>query len=266
MIEEIVHAAVLDQAVLLHCDHIVYRLAHYKPVRRIEWGTMQDPTRIAPTLEALRRAWEGEPDLSLPTLFAMLANEGLGWGASDADLVAALETRAAVRPGFLPAEGTYLIRCDRALVTVDGRTAIVRGQSQPVVWEYSRARPTGPGRPLVLADAAGIEHRLGLVESISRVDLAALARAGRPLAGLKRRSLGERVYVLRTADPESTILLDHGLHVFTPARRTLAREDLSWQRIVTGAVGETLTVELPGARMRDFGTVTQILIAAAEVG
>lgn len=63
---------------------------------------MDDPTRIDPTLESLRRAWEGQPDLSLATFFAMLANRGIGWGASDAELVAELQRQAAVHPPLLP--------------------------------------------------------------------------------------------------------------------------------------------------------------------
>lgn len=66
---------------------------------------MEDPTRIDPTLAALRKAWEGQPDLSLPTLFALLANRGIGWGVSDAELVTELERQAEVHPPLLPLEG-----------------------------------------------------------------------------------------------------------------------------------------------------------------
>ena len=48
---------------------------------------MHDPLRIPGVLDAVRRVWEGQPDLTLPTLFAMLANRGVGWGAGDEDLL-----------------------------------------------------------------------------------------------------------------------------------------------------------------------------------
>ena len=63
---------------------------------------MIDPTRIPGVLDAVRRAWEGQPDLSLPTLFGVLANEGIGWGSTDEDLVTALAAMERTRPGFLP--------------------------------------------------------------------------------------------------------------------------------------------------------------------
>ncbi|WP_408932804.1 hypothetical protein [Corynebacterium marquesiae] len=79
---------------------------------------MDDPTRIDPTLESLRRAWEGQPNLSLPTFFAMLANQGIGWGATDDELVAELERQARVHPPLLPLEdgriaaGEWLVLAD----------------------------------------------------------------------------------------------------------------------------------------------------------
>ncbi|MDK8682261.1 hypothetical protein [Corynebacterium accolens] len=140
---------------------------------------MEDPTRIDPTLAALRKAWEGQPDLSLPTLFALLANRGIGWGVSDAELVTELERQAEVHPPLLPLEGgrvgtgVWLVLSDAptSRITADSSRIIVRRpNAQPVVWEYSAIRPTGSGRPFVVTDTEGFEHRLGIVSSIMRLD------------------------------------------------------------------------------------------------
>ncbi|WP_368919740.1 hypothetical protein [Corynebacterium striatum] len=184
---------------------------------------MFDPTRIDRTLRALRDAWEGQPELPLGTIFAMLANQGLGWGADDEELRAALESMARVHPPTLPLDdarvtrGLWLIVTESNRVTVDADRVIVRttskaGPGQPVSWKYSAIRAVGPGRPLAVTDAEGFEHRYGVVELITQ-----LTPDYRSLEGLKRRSVGERVWMLRTSD--EVIVLDHGLHVYTSANR-----------------------------------------------
>ena len=39
---------------------------------------MPDPTRIPTVLDELRLTWEGQPELSLATLFGVLSNRGVG--------------------------------------------------------------------------------------------------------------------------------------------------------------------------------------------
>lgn len=58
-------------------------------------------------------------------------------------------------------------------------------RGQPVAWRVSALRPVGPGRPLVITDAEGFEHRFGVVESVTR-----LREDHRALSDLKRRSVG----------------------------------------------------------------------------
>ncbi|WP_165241119.1 hypothetical protein [Corynebacterium lizhenjunii] len=232
---------------------------------------LPDPTRIEPTLAAVQRAWEGQPELSLPTLFAQLANEGIGWGSSDEQLVAALNQRAAVRPGHFPladapSTARFLFSCGQVRITVDCEWVVVRTPGrQPVVWRYARVRPTGPGRPLVVADTEGFEHRFGVIDSITRIDPdGEVVRRG--LQGLKRSHLGDVVWVLRL-DDNRVAICGHTLRVFTVHRREVSVQELRWERVLHGgAVGEELTLAQPGGRQVTIGTVTGLWLADAPAG
>lgn len=234
---------------------------------------MQDPTRIDSTLAAVRAAWEGQPELSLPTLFAMLSTRGIGWGTSDEDLVAALAELSALHPPSLPlADGKvshpFLILTEEPAqrVTVDPTRVFVRRPGtdlQPVMWRYNSIRPTGPGRTLVIADDEGIEHRLGVVTTMTRLDPAALEVG--ELDGVCRREIGERVIMARTRpegatekDGESTVLIDHGVHVYTTRRREIIRADYRWEKIVSCGIGKALILSIPGARTVDLGQVLEL--------
>ena len=235
---------------------------------------MFDPTRIDRTLGALRSAWEGQPDLSLGTLFGMLAAEGYGWGVSDDELTARLEAMAQVHPPLIPLSDASLITHGLWLAVTDSHRvtlAATQGSSQvvvrpvtkegergqPVAWKLSALRPVGPGRPLVLSDSEGFEHRYGVVESVTR-----LREDNRSLSGLVRRSVGDRVWFIRTA--EETIILDHGLHVTERKNRELVRTDFSWHRIEECAVGVPLTVDLSRGTQHSFGEVVEVTLVESE--
>lgn len=263
---------------------------------------MFDPTRIDRTLAALRAAWEGQPDLPLGTLFGMLAAEGYGWGVPDDELTARLESMAAVHPPLVPlddhliTEGLWLVITTSHRVTLAPKAPTVSLQSldeqrippqsqenyapisqqhrpacvavvrpvskqgqrgQPVAWQVSALRPVGPGRPLVLADTAGFEHRFGVIESVTR-----LCEDSRSLTGLKRRSVGDRVWFIRT-DTE-TILLDHGLHMVERKNRELIRTDFSWHRIEEGEIGKPLRIHLSRGTLHSFGIIKELILAESE--
>ena len=126
-----------------------------------------------------------------------------------------------------------------------------------MAWQVSALRPVGPGRPLVLADTEGFEHRFGVIESVTR-----LREDHRSLTGLKRRSVGDRVWFIRT-DTE-TILLDHGLHIIERKNRELIRTDFSWHRIEEGEVGSALRVHLSRGTMHTFGVIKELILAESE--
>lgn len=233
---------------------------------------MFDPTRIDRTLVALRAAWEGQPDLPLGTLFGMLAAEGYGWGVSDEDLTNRLEAMSRVHPPLLPlsdasliTHGLWLTVTDTHRVTLspgdssNAPHAVVRPMSkegvkgQPVAWPVSGLRPVGPGRPLVIADTEGFEHRFGIVQSVTR-----LKEDRRSLNGLKRRSVGDRVWFIRT--DAATIILDHGFHVIERKNRELARADFSWDRIEKCEPGSPLSIHLSRGTQHSFSVVEHILL------
>ena len=235
---------------------------------------MFDPTRIDRTLGALRAAWEGQPDLPLGTLFGMLAAEGYGWGVSDEDLTARLEAMAEVHPPLIPLSESSLIAHGRWLaVTTTHRVTLAakEGEShvvvrpvskdgqrgQPVAWSASALRPVGPGRPLVLADGEGFEHRYGVVESVTR-----LREDDRSLSGLTRRSVGDRVWFIRTE--EESIILDHGLHVTERKNRELIRTDYAWHHIEQCEPGTPFTVHLSRGTQHAFGAVVEVIPVEAE--
>ena len=239
---------------------------------------MDDPTRIDRTLTALRAAWEGQPDLPLGTLFGMLAAEGYGWGVSDAELTQRLEAMAQVHPPLLaladdhlPTSGRWLLITETHRITLAASEqgpstmwrAVVRPVSrsgergQPVSWEVSALRPAGPGRPLVIADGEGFEHRFGVVESMTR-----LRENSRGISGLRRRSVGDRVWFIRT-DAE-TIILDHGLHAAQRKNRELVRTDYSWFRIADCTPGQPLSVELSRGTTHTFGSVVEVILVESE--
>ena len=227
--------------------------------------SMQDPLHVDKTLQALRDAWEGQPELSLPTLFAMLQNQGIGWGCSDEELIKALRRLTFVHPPWLPldngrpSEGRWLLVTSGHRITVDAESILVRPVSpqgapgQPVSFSYTCMRGAGPGRPLVVKDSEGFEHRFGIVLSAQR------QRSDQACPeGLSRADIGNIVFVVRTE--ESMIVIDHGLHSFHPLRRELKRKDYSWNQIVCCRRGQALILRAGGAKIA-FPIVEEIWVA-----
>ena len=64
---------------------------------------MHDPTRIPRLTQALQRAWEGQPDLTLAQLIGVLENSGLGWGTTDEEAVELLEAVEREHPSLIDA-------------------------------------------------------------------------------------------------------------------------------------------------------------------
>lgn len=224
-------------------------------------------------LDAVRRAWEGQPELSLPTLFGILANRGVGWGASDDDLLRVLATVERTHPGTLPLSGSrvtarYLLLTQgpEHRVMVDPWRVVVRRpgvSAQPGVWDYATIRPAFVGSPLVVTSAEGIDHRLGVLSRISLLD-AAPHSAVADLSGVRRRDLGDAVYLV-ALDDGSTVVLSHGFDRFTAGRRSLEQESLAWDTLTSCRPGQPLVVgPARGGRPREYAQVREILLLEDE--
>lgn len=240
---------------------------------------MKDPARIPLVIAELNQTWEAQPDLSLPTLFGLLENRGIGWGSGDRELIEALQalrhehpvqlrgySRAAAPSAETEVPGRFLVETESPAhrVTIDPFRVSVRRvthekeQPQPGVWGFERIRRCRAGDPLVLTDTAGIDHRLGVIFRITLINEDPGAEVA-TLDGLARLDIEDRVYQLLLADGDSA-LLTHGLSVFNVARRSLAHRHLKWERLLTATPGKRLRVREAGSGQTvDLGMLEKII-------
>ena len=225
---------------------------------------MNDPTRLDEVLRAVRDAWAGQPDLSLPTLMAMAATQGIGWGSSDEELMDYLAAMSRQYPAQLtPAdvaagEGYVLSLMDKSLsISLIDAHVIVHTphRQQTVVWEYDSFRTISPGFPLVITDGSGIDHRLGVTERIIRMDMKEKRES---LEGLTRAEIGDVVYVVLTEDGR-TVKLSRRLEVTAASRRSLDVDSYQWAKVLQHS---PLIIELAGGRNIELGTPAQVLLGA----
>lgn len=208
-----------------------------------------DPTRIPRVTAALQRAWEGQPDLTLGALMGVLTNRGIGWGSTDAEIVEELTRMEAEHPSLLDATPAhpYLISTTAPgrLVTVTDGLVVVRdserARAMPALWRYDSLRRTGPGRPLVVRDAEGIEHRIGVVRLITRLD----ADAAPSLRGLARGDIGGHMWLV-ALEGGARVAVGRRIRVWEPGRRDVGYSAFSWQRVLEAREGEELVVAPAG--------------------
>ena len=204
-----------------------------------------DPTRIPTLMAALQAAWEGQPDLTLPAFIGMLHNQGMSWATTDEELLAILQR---LRDKHLPLvtdrlPGPMLITTTspRQLVTLTDGVALVRSsddpQRMPSVWHFSHFRPLGPGRPVVLADSEGIEHRLGVAELVTML---ALDAAPSP-HGIQRNDIGLARWLIQL-EAGGRVLLGPRLWVWSPQRRDTIVETIAWNQVLTLTRGENMRI------------------------
>lgn len=229
---------------------------------------MEDPTRIPRVLEELRTTWEGQPNISLPTLFGILANRGVAWGTTDEELIAALREEALRHPADLPRDESGRATTSALVtttnpdlrVTCTPTEVIVRAasesQRQPGVWGYAALRPTGPGRLLVLTDHEGTEHKLGIVTLITVLD-DENTRAT-TLDGLGRADRDNREWLITTTDGRRHVL-GHSLSTWDAQRRHVDTSTKKWTRVATCSVGQPLVVDTPQGQ-EELGIVDTVVL------
>jgi hypothetical protein len=229
---------------------------------------MKDPTRIPRVLDELRDTWEGQPDLTLATLFGILDTNGIGWGSTDDELIDALRALRRAHPSALGSHvhGRYVVDTEspRNRITIDPFRVCVRRivsvgerRPQPGIWEYSSIPRCRTGEILVIRDHSGIDHRCGVVSAITLVN--EKPEPGVPtLDGAVRREL-ENVYWVELAGGNGA-LIDHGIDVYMVSRREVAHRRLAWEKLEVARPGSTLRVRSSGGTVEDLGEVERIIL------
>ncbi|MBP3949097.1 hypothetical protein [Corynebacterium sp. Marseille-P3884] len=246
---------------------------------------MHDPARIPRVLDQLRRTWEGQPDLPLATLFGILANRGAGWGTTDEELEQLLIDESFAHPSDLPRAQDGRVSDDVLVETVSpahrvtltaAGDVVVRSlgdrDRQPSVWQYDSVRPTGPGRMLTIADSEGMEHRLGVVTLISRIDSTATGSvtgsgtgsgqdtpAATSIDGLARDEIGNSVWLVLLAGGVR-MLITQRLHLWQVDKRTVTKTTHAWNQVVRCRMGENFVYETAGGEAVTMGEVVKLLL------
>ena len=263
-----------------------------RPTRPTSAVHPEDPTRIPAVVERLRAAWEAQPSVPFAQLWAQLESVGVGFNATDAELVEACDellrrhpfSFAPALPGALsgvpsdapsasPAPRTVVVETadPGPVVTLSVEPgeplgwAVVRGRRagvQPVVWRFQAVRACRAGTPLVVEDAEGFVHRLGVVERLAAAGFAVAPRQNAAaLEGLRRAELGDREFVVRFED-DSWALVGHALWWFQVGRRAVDARRLKWVECVSGMPGAPLLVRTPGARLEELPLVAEVFRAS----
>lgn len=226
-----------------------------------------DPTRIPRVIAALQRAWEGQPELSLPALMGVLTNRGIGWGATDAELISALGELEKEHPALLDAHpaAPYTITTESPArqVTLSAGVAVVRSgesaEAMPGVWAFESLRRTGPGRPLVVRDTEGIEHRLGVVRLISRLDAASAPILG----GLERAEVGAHRWLVVLQNGARAVV-GQRIRVWEKHRREVTSRAYNWQRMLACAPGQDMVFSpVGGGPAVALGRVEDVIVLEA---
>ncbi|QPK83521.1 hypothetical protein G7Y29_01535 [Corynebacterium qintianiae] len=223
---------------------------------------MKDPTRIPHMIDALRRAWEGQPDITLPELLGVVANRGIGWASTDDDLLQVLNDIESEHPSLIDASTiahlTITTSSPAHVVTLGGGTVVVRSARDagrmPGVWSYSSMRRTGPGLPLVIADTEGVEHRLGVVGLVSVFD----PEDAPDLLGLDRLDVGNHRWLVAFEDGRRAVI-GQRIRVWEQVAREVSSSMVAWERIDACAPGEDLVVKpAGGGRASPLGRVASV--------
>ncbi|MFP7364853.1 hypothetical protein SFC07_03610 [Corynebacterium callunae] len=227
----------------------------------------KDPARIPAVLAELQETWEGQPELSLATLFGILANNGVGWGSEDEDLVRQLQIMrkqfpASLQGPVIDMRERYVVETENPqnLVTVDPYRIVVRPLNQvrqPGIWEYRHIKAF-VGAPLHIEDRAGTTHHLGTTVRIRLVDEKPLPQVDQ-LNNMKQQDIGDQVFLVLLEDG-SYVLIERNLSVFVEQRCSVDKQKFKWVKLAECAVGKELKVQSnTGMLTIKGGNVVQII-------
>lgn len=221
---------------------------------------MEDPTRIPRLLASLQDLWEGQPDLTLGQLIAVLQHHGVSWSTPDEEAAAVIDGLLYEHPALIddtagPISATTI--APEQLVTLVDGFVVVRSASapgrMPSVWRASSLRKTGPGLPLVITDEGGVEHRLGVVSLLSRF------KVSNALSGLTRGELGASRWCV-LFDDGSRAVVGQRIRVWSQHRRSVDEAKYAWERILACEPGKDMKIAPPsGAAPVTVGRVERVL-------
>ena len=224
-----------------------------------------DPTRIPKLIEALQRAWEGQPDLSLSALLGTLRNRGAEWGTSDEEVLEILNTMEAEHPSLVrwPAllPVTVQTTAPEHRVTLSGSDVVVRpvgeGSRMPSAWKATHFRAVGPGRSLIVTDTERIEHRLGVVTLVRALVLDDVPT----LEGLEQWDVGGARWFVGFEDGARAII-GQRITVWRPeGRRATSQESYKFARILSCEEGaEMHFAPTGGGKPVSLGRVARVVL------
>lgn len=211
-------------------------------------------------LAGLQDLWQGQPDLSLGQLIAVLQHSGVGWSTTDEDALAIVSRLSDEHPALVDDTTGPILASTIApehLVTIVGGFVVVRSANapgrMPAVWRASSIRKTGPGLPLVLTDEAGVEHRLGVVTLLHRFN------AAPSVAGLTRDRVGASRWLV-LFDDGGRAVVGQRIRVWMQNRRDVDEATHGWKRILSCEPGEEMKVAPPsGGAPVTLGRVKRVL-------
>lgn len=232
--------------------------------------SMKDPTRIPALIDLLHTAWEGQADLTLAQLWGVLESRGVGWGSTDEDVAKVLQSLIDAHPariysGQLEDQLAILDTvAPRRRITLDSRDRRVSvrdfsGQIRPATWTGATIKTLVVNAPAVVTDSAGIDHRLGVVETLRVVAHPETI----DLAGRLRRDMGDDVYGVTVNDggTDTLVIIGHGVEVHRRRQRTVDTENYVLEEITSCAQGSELRVRVQGrSGALELGLVEELFV------
>lgn len=219
-------------------------------------------------ITSLQDLWEGQPDLTLGQLIAVLQHRGVSWSRTDEEAASVIEGLLHEHPALIDDTAGPITASTIApehLVTLVDGFVVVRSASapgrMPSVWRASSIRKTGPGLPLVIADESGVEHRLGVVALLSRFS------ADPTPAGLTRGNIGAARWLV-LFDDGGRAVIGQRIRAWAQNRRDVDVRTYTWERILSCEPGYDMKVAPPsGAAPVTVGRVERVLpLEAGDAG
>lgn len=113
-------------------------------------------------------------------------------------------------------------------------------ERMPAVWQMGGMRKTGPGLPLVIADAEGVEHRLGIVSLVTR-----LAGAPEASIGMARADVGNRRWLVQFDDGARAVV-GQRIRIWRVEGRAVVSERVAWSEILCCEPGADMEIAPAG--------------------